>query len=382
MMKHTTLGTVALAVLLFFTASSRARSETAPDNYMNAGGMIQKWPNERMPLTFYIYPGNDVPGYEERFAEIAKSAFEEWSAATNGKVTFQQVDTPTRAFINLRWTNDPSKMVVNLEPSQMGLTKILSDKKGATQADIMILTKAPNASIIFNDIAVRFILLHEVGHALGLFHSTNAGDIMFAGGYTNMKEPPQISARDHSTICELYSDSVKATITGQDLDHYKTDDAGVRAFWDKDNEEGLAAMNKKDFLKAVGIFEKLTSEHPTTTVYKQNLISALNEAGNAAISKGSIDGGIGYIEKAMSLDTSYEPSKVNVARGYSMKADLLLNSGKTADAATYYKKALALLPQRRKDIIDHDVHYCALILEQLGKADEASKLRAKYPGSH
>jgi tetratricopeptide (TPR) repeat protein len=376
-MKPNALLIVPFLALLSTISTPAAFSESSADDYLNTGGVIRKWSDERIPVTFYIYSGDGVPGFESRFIEMANNAFDDWTTATKGKVLFKRVDDPKQAYINLKWTNDPSKLPTNFSPSEMGATKILSDNKGNNQADIGILTKAPNAVVSFNDIALRWVLLHEVGHALGLLHSTKAEDIMF-GGYSDQKETPKLSMRDQNTICKLYTDSVKNNVTGQEL--HKSDDPGVLEMWDQDNEKGLAAINQKDFAKAITIFTGLSKEHPTTTLYRDNWIAALEGAGNAAIAKGAIDSGIDYLEQALSLNTNLESSKVNVARGYSMKADVVLNSGHPDEAANYYKKALVLLPPRRKDIIDHDVHYCALILEQLGRKDEANKLRAKYPG--
>jgi hypothetical protein len=378
-MKQNALHLALLLALLSFAFPPQSYSENSSDDYLNASGIIQKWPNERMPITFYIYPGDGVPGFESRFIDMVDAAFREWATATDGKIKFKRVTDPKQAYVSLKWTNDPSQLLVNLEPSQMGVTKILSDSKGANQAEIVILTKAPNAFVTFNDISVRWVLLHEVGHALGLFHSTEAEDVMFGGGYKDKQETPNISARDQITIRKLYTDTVKPNIIGQELPKIKPGDPGVREFWDQGNEEGLAAINQKDFTKAIAIFKKLSSEHPTTNAYRDNWIAALEGAGNAAIEKRALDTGIDYLEQALSLNSNLESSKVNAARGYSIKADVLLNSGHPAEAVIYYKKALVLLPPRRKDIINHDVHYCALILEQLGNNDEAANLRAQYP---
>jgi len=47
------------------------------------------------------------------------------------------------------------------------------------------------------------VMLHEVGHALGLTHSANAADVMFGGGYFG--STPNLSAGDAAFIQQLYT---------------------------------------------------------------------------------------------------------------------------------------------------------------------------------
>ena len=62
-----------------------------------------------MPLKVYIESGDGVMGFDPRFGKILRSAFGEWSKASEGKVTFRFVDNSDDADIRGSWTSDPSQ---------------------------------------------------------------------------------------------------------------------------------------------------------------------------------------------------------------------------------------------------------------------------------
>ncbi len=88
-MKYNALRIVLVLALLFIIISPAAFSEISSDDYLDTGGVIRKWSDERMPISFYIYPGDGVPGFESRFNNMANTAFEDWTAATKGKVVLR-----------------------------------------------------------------------------------------------------------------------------------------------------------------------------------------------------------------------------------------------------------------------------------------------------
>jgi hypothetical protein len=162
------------------------------------------WPANKMPLKVYIQSGDDVAGFKPQYTEILRTAFDEWSKASQGKVTFKFVDDGDGdgADILCSWTSDPSKLTTRAND---GLTLVHADATGVIQsATVLILTVPTNQLYGRSDKDMRSVSLHEIGHALGLIeHSPNPADIMFfGGGLADIKR--DITERDRQTLMRLY----------------------------------------------------------------------------------------------------------------------------------------------------------------------------------
>ena len=161
------------------------------------------WPANKMPLRVHIKSDDGVAGFKPQYTQILKTAFEEWSKASQGKVTFKFVDDADGADILCSWTSDPSKLKTR---ANSGLTLIQADQTGIIEAaTVVILTVPTNELYGVSDNDMKSTSLHEVGHALGLQgHSPNPADIMFfGGGLADIKR--DITERDRQTLMRLYA---------------------------------------------------------------------------------------------------------------------------------------------------------------------------------
>jgi len=187
-------------------------SSQGQDNYMN--DIITHYRNrlhidsarwEQMPITVFIPNGTGIEGYRSEYLFDLAEAFTAWANATQGKVKIQFVKDPAAAAIKCKWTANPN----DLQTPQEGGHAItgLTAQGVIRQADVVILTRnIQQPGTPMNENALRFICLHEVGHALGLAgHSSQAGDIMFFGTNSDVATAPVLSERDRKTLLMLYS---------------------------------------------------------------------------------------------------------------------------------------------------------------------------------
>ncbi|MBX9696167.1 MAG: matrixin family metalloprotease [Cyanobacteria bacterium] len=168
------------------------------------GDGIYNWPKEMLPVKVYIQPGDSVPGYRSNYPTILRQCFDEWIAASNGRLAWVEVNNAAQANIVCRFRAEAPERAGGEEA---GLTRTHARFNTETnegtiyKATMGLSTRLPERE--FSEDEIRKVCLHEVGHAFGLAgHSRLRNDIMFAS--VNRNQVPTLSGRDRSAIVRLY----------------------------------------------------------------------------------------------------------------------------------------------------------------------------------
>ena len=200
----------ALAALLLGCAGPAPRE----DDYLrytawetNGGeSILLRWQTRRMPLKVHLPPPPagmvDDP---EAVLDAVRDGFVDWTdTAAPGVPSFVFVDDAGAADIPVVWEAAPNgewyiahcAMDIDFQPVRFGVSRIL------------ITTAWQGATWSLQDLYET--LLHEVGHALGLLHSPNRADIMFAG----KADARGLSDRDRATLRRLYGLPIGHRVAG------------------------------------------------------------------------------------------------------------------------------------------------------------------------
>ncbi len=168
---------------------------------------VSIWPQEKFPLKIYISNGKGVSGYRPIFRPFIVRSFNTWYEASGNKLRYQIVDDKKDADITVNWTHDPLSMSESGRTRQKaGLTWVNADSnKKIGNATVKIRTvNGFDPSKFISDGEAASVSMHEIGHSLGLGHSTSYSDIMYFGSSSKQKGFP--TKRDRATIARLYKD--------------------------------------------------------------------------------------------------------------------------------------------------------------------------------
>lgn len=220
------------------------------------GGKPVRWPSDMMPLTVFIQNGEGKIGYQSHYCGMLKDSFTEWQKCSAGLVSFQFItDQSKKANVIVEWIDDPT---ITKSTQKRGETKLKTNDKNIVSATIHLLIGKNQMS----DQNFRFTCLHEIGHALGIKgHSPSPDDLMFFSTSVTAR-PAALSSRDINTLKKIYKP-----------DYFAQKDVAVQ------HENGVVALEKKDYNAAIEAFSKVLNARPDLESARVNL--ALCYAGAA-----------------------------------------------------------------------------------------------------
>jgi hypothetical protein len=152
--------------------------------------VVRRWPDAGTPLRVAIIEGG-APGYQPRMAGYVREALGRWEGAGIG-TRFTTTDDTSGAEIQVRWID-------HFDFDRAGQTDLTWDQAGQVRKALILLALRTSTGITLPDAALLTVAVHEVGHALGLPHSPDSGDVMFPATQTGV-----LSDRDRRTAQVLY----------------------------------------------------------------------------------------------------------------------------------------------------------------------------------
>lgn len=159
--------------------------------------VLRRW-TDRPEVRIAVLPLPENPS----LATEVRAAVREWRLLDLGMVLTDVADTSV-ADIVVHWIE---KFDLETHPgsgdsaARTGLTEVQTTRRGEIERATVTLATAAVRGRRLTPLEVRAVAMHELGHALGLPHSGDSGDVMYP-----TVSRPVLSGRDRATATLLYA---------------------------------------------------------------------------------------------------------------------------------------------------------------------------------
>ena len=348
------------------------------DNYFDrittaSNGRLTRFSHD----TISVY-ANAVPIERELatpYEDALTQSLKRWEEAIGEQLQFKPVSEAMEADIRIHWTNQRRKQGVYHNIGQAVLVR----KADRFHVEIKIFLKDAQTLKLLPPNVIQAALLHELGHAIGLWgHSNDPNDVMY---FAARAQKP--TARDIATWLKVHETPIhtpfhtQAIHTLQEIIREKPEIA--------ENHYSLGAVyaDLGDYQSAIAAFQKALKIDPmlrssaaqVAYIFQQKQLyelaiqyymrvlgrnpsaEVLGALGTLSLIQGDFDGAVNFLQRALRLAPASSTFNQNLLAAYHRGALQLLKTDQFTLTIKHLKQGLARFPFSKILLFDLAVAY-------------------------
>ena len=333
----------------------------------------------QMPIRVHISPTLKALPY---LNEI-RYAMNTWESATDGKIRFQETETPEQADIRVNPTYSGRLAFLDTRLGSAKLTRLSQGTSTTAQrssttidftVEIVLMLEGDGTIGELSEEEMRTVCLHELGHAIGIWgHSPDTDDACHATATAQHPTP-----RDINTLLKLYDTPLHTPQHDIAIDLLKKEVQMTPRLPRPHYLLGAVYFDKGDMASAIASFQNCLKVDPNYEPAKEKLIQAYqktgqsnqathlieqrvkspqgtrsfresaesyNRLGTLYYRQGDTDKAIEAFEKALKRSPHHKTAKQNLNQLYRQKAFNALKRRAFDEGTAYFQKAIRLDPE-------------------------------------
>ena len=156
---------------------------------------LYRWPDRAVnAVNVFVEPWSPAPGWDATYVELARNALRDWTDA-GFPARFNFIYDSASADIQIRW----KERFAPEDGQRIGVTERIHTSEFWIAAARIDIANHDSTGRLIPAPMIGGILRHEIGHALGLNHSSDATSVMYRESTSTT-----ISPSDRATLRLLY----------------------------------------------------------------------------------------------------------------------------------------------------------------------------------